>query len=182
MATVPTHAFTGLVVTELVAGPKTTWGLRLAGAACAALPDADVLLMRFAGVAYEDPWGHRGITHGLPFAVGLGVVVAVLFFRRHPVGWARAALALSLATATQGLLDAMTTGGLGVAFFAPFSYERFFLPWDPIPVAPLSVRGIFTPYGFRILAWEATFLWAPLALLWLGTRTLRRRRAPVASG
>ena len=27
-------------------------------------------------------------------------------------------------------------GGLGVAFFSPFSNARYFLPWRPIRVAP----------------------------------------------
>ena len=175
MATVPTHAFAGLVITDLVAGAKSTWPLRIAGAACAALPDADVFLMRFANVAYEDPWGHRGISHGLPFAIVVGVVVALLFFRKGPVPVWRAALALVLATASQGLLDAMTTGGLGVAFLAPFSYERFFLPWDPIPVAPLSIRGIFTAHGADIVVWELVHIWFPLLVLLLGVHLLRRR-------
>src|SRR6267378_8050335 len=41
-----------------------------------------------------------------------------------------------LATASHGLLDAMTNGGLGVAFFAPFCDTRYFLPWQPIVVSP----------------------------------------------
>nr|HRC76832.1 rhodanese-like domain-containing protein [Kouleothrix sp.] len=32
-----------------------------------------------------------------------------------------------------GVLDAMTDGGLGVAFFAPFSATRYFFPFRPIP-------------------------------------------------
>src|SRR5215831_7502105 len=43
---------------------------------------------------------------------------------------------LFLATASHGVLDAMTNGGLGVAFFSPFDTTRYFLPWRPIRVSP----------------------------------------------
>jgi hypothetical protein len=36
-----------------------------------------------------------------------------------------------LATASHGVLDATTNGGLGVAFFSPFDNRRYFLPWRP---------------------------------------------------
>ncbi|MFV1958344.1 MAG: metal-dependent hydrolase [Planctomycetota bacterium] len=96
-------------------------------------------------------------------------------FRRGPIPWRRAALALVLATATHGALDALTDGGLGVAFLAPFSPERFFLPWTPIPVAPLSVRGFFTGHGLAIFAWEGLTLWLPFALLLILVRAARAR-------
>ena len=49
--------------------------------------------------------------------------------------------------ASHALLDTMTDGGLGCALLYPFSNERFFAPWRPIPVAPigpafLSARGL----------------------------------------
>jgi hypothetical protein len=43
----------------------------------------------------------------------------------------------------------MTDGGLGAAFFAPFDNKRYFLPWRPIQVSPISVHRFFTPRGFR---------------------------------
>jgi hypothetical protein len=39
---------------------------------------------------------------------------------------------LFLATASDGVLDAMTNDGLGVAYFSPFDNRRYFLPWPPI--------------------------------------------------
>ncbi len=176
MATIPTHALAGLVIADVVGGPQGGTGLRVAGALLAALPDADVLLMRYAHVAYADPWGHRGITHGVLFAVVVGAVAAAIFSRRTGLGWGRAATALVLATASHGVLDAMTTGGLGVAFLAPFRTERTFLPWTPIPVAPLSIRGFFTARGAEIAGWELTRLWVPLLALWGTVLVLRRRR------
>jgi hypothetical protein len=35
-------------------------------------------------------------------------------------------------TASHGALDAMTDGGLGIAFFAPFDNTRYFFPFRPI--------------------------------------------------
>jgi len=49
-----------------------------------------------------------------------------------------------LATASHGLLDALTDGGLGVAFFAPFDNHRYFLPWRPIHVSPIGAGRFFT--------------------------------------
>ena len=62
------------------------------------------------------------------------------------------------------LLDAMTDGGLGVALLWPFSNERFFAPWTPIPVSPIGAR-MLSRRGLYVLAVEAAcssplFLWA----------------------
>ena len=179
---VPTHAFVGLAIADVVGGGRAGWGLRAAGALCASLPDADVLLMRYGDVAYGAAWGHRGVSHSLVFALGLGLVAALVFFRGRPVSFGRAALALAVATASQGVLDAMTTGGRGVAFFAPFSLERHFLPWDPIPVASMTLGAFFTARGMSIFGWELLHLWLPLALLLVvvhGARRARRSPSPV---
>ena len=52
-------------------------------AALSFLPDADVIGFGL-GVRYEDPWGHRGATHSLMFALALGTTlgVAAPLFRR----------------------------------------------------------------------------------------------------
>ena len=38
-------------------------------------------------------------------------------------------LYLFLSTASHGVLDALTDGGLGVAFFSPFDQTRYFFPF-----------------------------------------------------
>jgi inner membrane protein len=99
------------------------------GAVCSAIPDLDVIGFSF-GVHYGDFLGHRGFTHSLLFAVLLAIAATLLFGDRNGPGrgvfllWTY----LFLATASHGFLDAMTDGGLGVAFFAPFSMTRYFLP------------------------------------------------------
>jgi inner membrane protein len=137
-------------------------------AACAMLPDADVIGFGF-GIRYADLLGHRGLSHSLAFAAVVGVAVACTFGRE--VG-RRGALAAYFAviTASHPLLDALTNGGLGVALFAPFSNERYFFPWTPIAVSPIGA-GFFSARGVRVLTSEAIWLWIPSAavsmLVWL---------------
>ncbi len=50
-------------------------------------------------------------------------------------------LFLFVATISHGILDALTDGGLGVAFFAPFVNTRYFFPWTPIKVSPIGAGG-----------------------------------------
>jgi inner membrane protein len=57
------------------------------------------------------------------------------------------ALFLFVVTASHGVLDAMTNGGLGVAFFAPFTSARYFLPFRPVQVSPISLAAFFTHRG-----------------------------------
>jgi len=69
----------------------------------------------------------------------------------------------------------MTNGGLGVAFFSPFDNSRYFLPWRPIRVSPISVHRFFTPKGFSILQNEAVWIWLPAILFAVTVLVLRRR-------
>ncbi|PYR66574.1 MAG: hypothetical protein DMF88_15795, partial [Acidobacteria bacterium] len=77
-------------------------------------------------------------------------------------------------TASHGLLDAMTNGGRGIAFFAPFSNHRYFFPWRPIQVSPIGA-GFFSPRGLRVLASEAVWIWVPSAIIAVSARVVRRR-------
>jgi inner membrane protein len=79
-----------------------------------------------------------------------------------------------LATASHGFLDSMTTGGLGVAFFAPFSETRYFLRWRPIVVSPISIYGFIGRRGLRVMWSELGWVWLPAALIFLAGLALRR--------
>ena len=81
---------------------------------------------------------------------------------------------LFFATASHGVLDAMTSGGLGVAFFAPFSNARYFLPWRPIAVSPIGLAAFFSSRGLHILANEIIWIWTPSGLLALALILKRR--------
>src|SRR6266571_2952170 len=82
---------------------------------------------------------------------------------------------LFLATASHGFLDAMTDGGLGVAFFAPFSNARYFLPWTPIHVAPIGLFRFFSMRGLSVFLSEFGWVWIPASLLAAGAWVLRRQ-------
>ena len=79
-----------------------------------------------------------------------------------------------LATASHGFLDSMTNGGLGVAFFAPFSNIRYFLRWRPIVVSPISVYGFVGRRGLIVMWSELGWVWLPAALIFLAGLALRR--------
>jgi inner membrane protein len=146
------------------------------GAVCSVIPDLDVIGFRF-GIHYGDFWGHRGFTHSILFAALLAAVVCSLGFRRGIPGlrffsiW----IYLFLATASHGFLDAMTDGGLGVAFFSPFNNHRYFSPWRPIRVSPIGLGRFFTERGFAVLQSEFLWIWIPAGLFAVSVLLLRRR-------
>jgi inner membrane protein len=143
---------------------------------CAMLPDIDVIGFSF-GIAYGDMFGHRGFTHSLFFAVVTGLVVAHLVSsnpepRTPNPGGIPLFLWFTAVTASHGLLDAMTNGGRGIGFFAPFSNHRYFFPWRPIQVSPIGV-GFFSARGLYVLASEAGWIWVPSAIIALSARLFR---------
>jgi inner membrane protein len=149
------------------------------------LPDIDVIGFRF-GVRYGDFWGHRGFTHSLLFASILAALALVVGFPHALSGLSRAWLWLYffVAAASHGFLDAMTNGGLGVAFFSPFDNTRYFLPWRPILVSPISVTRFFSERGLAVLQSELIWIWIPaglLAVLAFGARAVRTKATPKVS-
>jgi inner membrane protein len=179
MASAISHAVAALSIGTCFYRPEIPKRIWLAGVVCSVIPDLDVIGFRF-GIRYGDFWGHRGFTHSLVFAALLAVVVTVVMFRRgvSEIGrWAILAY-LFLATTSHGVLDAMTNGGLGVAFFSPFDNRRFFLPWRPILVSPISVTRFFSPRGYAILRSELLWIWLPAMLFGSIVLMLRRKRQP----
>jgi inner membrane protein len=149
----------------------------LAGMLCSAVPDLDVIGFRF-GIRYGDFLGHRGFTHSLLFAALLAAVVTPLLLPRgvHNRGRLSIAVYLFLATASHGVIDALTSGGLGVAFFSPFDQTRYFFPWRPILVAPLGVSRFFSPWGWAVIQSELLWVWLPAAGCALLALTVRYPR------
>jgi len=135
----------------------------LAGAICAAIPDADVLAFRF-GISYDSIWGHRGWTHSLLFAGVFGALVAALFFHKSH-DWRKITPFLMVATASHPFLDMLTNGGLGCALFFPFDNSRLFFPGRPIAVSPLHAGDFFSPWGLAVLASECVWIGLPCLLL-----------------
>jgi inner membrane protein len=137
--------------------------LLVAGVAASVLPDLDVIAFPL-GISYASDFGHRGVTHSLVFAalVALGGAYGRRALRTTAV---RALGFLFLATASHGLLDACTNGGLGVALLWPWSGERYFAPFQMIEVSPLSVQQLWSVRGARVLWSELAWVWAPCTVL-----------------
>ena len=163
----------GHVAVGLAAARAHDWSWRtaLAFSALSLLPDADVLAFRLH-IPYSAAFGHRGATHSFAFAALCGVVVWAAA-RNRRLAWLAA-----LTVATHPLLDAFTDGGLGVALFFPFTNERFFFPWQPLPVAPIG-RGMLSARGLFVVAFEAA-AFLPLWLYALWPRRLRMDARPTA--
>jgi inner membrane protein len=137
--------------------------LLLAGVGASILPDIDSLGLSL-GIPYEHILGHRGFSHSILFALLLAISAAFLYRTLRASPSAAFAVVL-ISCASHGLLDALTNGGLGVAFLSPLSNHRYFLPWRPIAVSPLDVDLFFSAWGLRVLRSEALCVWLPCALL-----------------
>jgi inner membrane protein len=146
-----------------------------AGVAAAVLPDLDVLAFRF-GVPYADQLGHRGMSHSLTFAL-LVAVLGALALRRWRVPPGTSLWFLFVAGASHGLLDMLTTGGLGVALLWPWTAERFFAPVQVIRVSPLAPRHFLAARGLAVLVSELTWVWLPAAAAGVAIWLARRQRA-----
>lgn len=175
MASALSHPAVPLAI-AVAAGPAAV-PPALTAAACVAsiLPDTDAVGF-WAGVPYDAPLGHRGFTHSLAFAL----LVALGCARFAPRLAALAATVFAVvfaATASHGLLDALTTGGMDVAFFSPFSNARFFLPWRIIRVSPIGILPFLSGRGLAVLRSELAWIWTPCALLAAVGWALRRMLA-----
>ncbi|MEV5117382.1 metal-dependent hydrolase [Stenotrophomonas indicatrix] len=74
----------------------------------------------------------------------------------------QAATFVFVCAASHPLLDALTSGGLGVALAWPWSEHRFFAPWRPIRVSPFAPQ-FFSARGLATLLSELRWVWLPLA-------------------
>lgn len=156
--------------------------LLVAGMVLTILPDADVIGFRF-GIAYGDLLGHRGLTHSLFFALVFGGLAAWPAARWTGAGFRAVWLYFTVCLASHGMLDALTDGGLGVAFFSPFSNERYFFDFRPVQVSAISVRRFFAGDWTGLLAIEFRWIWLPalaLGAAGLAVSRIAGRRLPVS--
>jgi inner membrane protein len=165
------HVAVGLAAARATSIPRGlaawSWALLLSGLSL--LPDTDFVGFHL-GVPHGAPFGHRGALHSLVFALAVGLVVAALaVVLRLPV--LRVWLASSLVLASHGVLDSLTSGRTGVALLWPFSLQRYFAPWRPIPVVPLGAR-LLTVHGVTLVMHEALLF---LPLLVFGVWPRRKR-------
>ncbi|MCH7677471.1 metal-dependent hydrolase [candidate division KSB1 bacterium] len=167
MASLFTHAFSALTFSRFFAfqnPPVRIWSL---GILCSVLPDLDVITFAF-GISYGDFWGHRGFSHSIFFALIFAFLVTLIFFKNiepRSSKWFAVLGYFFICTASHGFFDAMTNGGLGVAFFAPFDNTRYFLPWQPVQVSPIGVANFFSEWGLRVIISEFLWIWLPALVL-----------------
>ena len=159
--------WTGLQPENEPASFKLVARSMLAFSALSLAPDLDVIAFRL-GIPYSAPFGHRGAAHSIFIALLLASIAALAArARRDQVnsGQTRKWLwvVCAVVAISHGLLDALTDGGLGIALLWPFSNERYFAPWTPIPVAPIGAR-MLTDEGLLVVMTEA-LQFAPL-LVW----------------
>lgn len=163
MPTTLTHTVVGLGLAKVCAAqpmPLSFYGLAMA---LSLLPDLDVVSFRLR-IAYGSRFGHRGFSHSLCCAVLISLGVAVLGSSYFAMPWwLLGGFSLGVVLA-HSLLDALTNGGGGIAFFSPFDEGRYFFPWRPVQVSPIGL-SVFSRGGLRALLSEIVWIWLPLAVL-----------------
>jgi inner membrane protein len=166
MASAVSHAAVALALGAWFDRTRVPPRALLAAAALAVVPDLDAIGF-WLGVPTGALLGHRGLTHSLAFAAAAGLAAARVYAGTEGEGDRRRWLGVYfvLAIASHGVLDALTNGGPGIAFFSPFSNARYFFPVRPIQVSPISLGGVFNARGLRILLSEMRWVWIPALLL-----------------
>jgi inner membrane protein len=152
--------------------PMRYW---VAGAVASIIADGDVVAFAL-GIPYEAPFGHRGASHSIVFAAIIGLLLMLC----ERGDFARPGLLftyLFLSAVSHPLLDMLTDGGLGIALFWPFSYERYFFPHTPIQVSPIGA-GFFSHEGLSVFISELRWIWLPCAAVAFLSLFLRKSPSP----
>jgi inner membrane protein len=163
MPTIFTHAVVPIAAAILLGRKRVSVPLIVVGIIAAMAPDADVIAFRL-GIEYAHELGHRGASHSIVFALFLGLM-AMVFHEPLKVGKLLAFSFVSLCAASHGFLDMFTNGGLGVAYYWPWSSERHFFAMRPIEVSPIGISAFFSERGAKVILSELIWVWAPLLLL-----------------
>lgn len=178
MSTVLTHVFVSAAATRTVLGPGASRRTYVLAAVCAVAADLDVVGLRL-GIDYGHMLGHRGLSHSVAFAVALSLGAVLLAMpdvrALSKRWWGLWALFLVIA-ASHGVLDAMTDGGRGVAFWAPFGSARYFLPHRPLVVSPIGLARLFSEWqwALRVIRSELLWVWAPVTACLLAAEAVRQ--------
>ena len=158
------HASVALLLIP-VAGMRRASG-RLVGftALAAAAPDIDAIGRPFGMGDVSFLGGHRAVTHSVFAALVAGVAASALAGRTQAAhARLRIALYVTAVVASHGVLDTLTAYGEGVAFFAPFSMERWRSAWQPFSGLWPEVVGLWLPALLMYVAWRQARRVAPVA-------------------
>jgi inner membrane protein len=182
MPTIVTHGFIATLLGKSFAvgpPPARFWIVSVLAPFCLTL-----MCSVFPSVSGTRTCWDIAVSHIL-FAFVLSWIVTFVAFPRLPERWTRFLLfsCFFIVTASHGALDAMTDGGLGIAFFAPFDNTRYFFPFRPIKVSPIGL-SFFSARGLDVIWSELLWLCVPatiIATAVLFYRKLRRSHAGAAS-
>ena len=162
MASVFGHAAVGFTFAKVI-DKKGLKYLLITAIFSTILPDFDVLSFQL-GIPYEHPFGHRGFTHSILFALLWALALMFTLGRKHKLIWF---LVIFLSTLSHGILDAMTSGGRGVGFLIPFNNSRFFFPFREIKVSPIGISEFFSSWGIKVLFSEFKYIVLPCFFIFL---------------
>ena len=160
MASVFGHGIVGVTLIKLFTSKQTRLLLLLA-ILSTILPDLDVIAFNF-DIPYSHPFGHRGFTHSILFAVVWSLLLMWFFGKKDKIVWFTVVF---LSTTSHGVLDAMTSGGKGIGFFIPFNNDRFFFPFREIKVSPIGIEKFFSEWGMQVIISELKYIFIPCLLL-----------------
>jgi inner membrane protein len=168
MPTIITHGFVGLISGKIFSDSEKAkfWIL---SALVPMIPDADVIGFRF-GVPYDSMFGHRGFSHSILFSLLIAFIVMFAAFREISFGskkWYQYIVFFFLISLSHCILDMFTNGGLGVGLFIPVVDERYFSPFRPIEVSPISLRRFLDGSALFVLLSEIIWVWLPFSIIYL---------------
>ncbi len=172
MPSIITHTAVPIAIACAAGTRKVPPRLLVTAMAASILPDADVIGFFFK-VPYAHVFGHRGFFHSPLFAL-MASLFGALAWRKLGTSYKSVFVVLFLSMVSHGVLDAATSGGLGIAFLGPFSNHRYFLPWHPIAVSPIGVSQFFSSWGLRVIQSELIWVWVPCLVVSIVGVCLRR--------
>ncbi|MGI9075846.1 MAG: metal-dependent hydrolase [Gemmatimonadaceae bacterium] len=174
MPSVFTHVVAASALGTAFRNSEPTAPIIVLGALCSIVPDIDLIALGL-GIPNEHLFGHRGLTHSFAFAAAVATISVSLL---STFGIAQRFVALwlyfFLATASHGVLDGMTNGGLGIAFFAPFDKARYWMPWRPILASPSDASSFLWAHSTSVIASELLWVWLPALIFVLLVLPFRR--------
>ena len=152
--------------------PNNFWTLAIV---CSIIPDADVIGFSL-GIPYGHFFGHRGFFHSPFFGLLLSIFAVCFFFRDFELFSSQRFFYLAfffLLSASHGILDAFTDGGLGTALLSPFDSTRYFFPLTPIMVSPIGIDALFSKWGLIVIKSELLWVWLPCSIIVVVSKLIR---------
>ncbi|WP_347922806.1 metal-dependent hydrolase [Pontimicrobium sp. SW4] len=174
MASVFGHSIVGFTLVKLFKSKQNRWLLILA-IMSTILPDIDVIAFSL-NIPYSHPFGHRGFTHSILFAVIWALLLMSFFGKKDRLVWFTV---IFLSTISHGLLDAMTSGGKGIGFLIPFNNERFFFPFREIKVSPIGVSKFLSEWGLQVIMSELKYILIPCFFILLVRFILQKSKKTI---